>query len=507
MRMTIPRLLERAAFKYPEREAIVSEAGSWTYAEWESNANKRAQALASQGISKGDHVATLFYNGNEIFETFLALMKLGAVIVPLNVRLAADELHYIIDFSDTTALIYSDEFEDIVRELMPRLAKVERYFQCGGADGMGVFDFDCLTQEASKKPPEVTIEETDVAIMLFTAGTTGKPKGVLLSHTNIIWAAVSIACDAELNEDYRILLVFPLYHIAAFMVLMSDLFIGCTTVTMKHFDPKRVMELIVEEDITRMTFPPTVWNFILQLPNLENYDTTSVLSVSSGSEILPLETKKALLKLFPNAKLGETYGMSETSVTITYLKHRYSLEKLSSVGKPYINVEVRVVDDGDRDVATGEVGEIVCRGPNVMVGYYKQPEETAEVLKDGWLHTGDLGRLDEDGFLYIMDRKKDMIISGGENIFPAEIEDVLYRHPKILETAVIGLPDKQWGERIHAVVVLKSGESMTAEAVIDYCKGHIASFKRPKSVEFVDCLPRSSVGKVLKQKLREQYGA
>ncbi len=505
MHMTIPRLLDRASFKYPHKEAIVSEAGRWTYSDLETNANKRAQALKKQGVKKGDHVATLFNNGNEIFETFLALMKLGAVIVPLNVRLATKELHYILDFSDTDAVIYSNEFKTIMSGLKPQLPKVKKYFECGGDSDETNYNLDRLTLDEPDLPPDIDIMESDIAIMLFTAGTTGRPKGVLLSHANIMWSAVNIGCDVEIEETYRILLVFPLYHIAAFMILMSNLFVGCTTVTLKHFDAKRVMELIGSEKINRMSFPPTVWNFILQLPDLKTYDTGSVRAISSGSAILPLETKQALIKLFPNAKIGETYGMSESSGTTTYLNNKYSLQKLSSVGKPYTNVEVRVVDDDGLDVGIGTAGEIICRGPNIMTGYYKQPRETSRTIKNGWLYTGDMGRWDEDGFLYIVDRKKDMIISGGENIFPAEIEDVLYHHPKILEASVIGLPDSQWGERVHAIVALKPGEKMTPEEVINYCKSHIASFKKPKSIAFVDQLPRSPVGKVLKRELRLQY--
>jgi acyl-CoA synthetase (AMP-forming)/AMP-acid ligase II len=220
---------------------------------------------------------------------------------------------------------------------------------------------------------------------------------------------------------------------------------------------------------------------------------------------MPLETKKKLLKHFPNAALGETYGMTETAATITNLHPKYVLTKMASVGKPFVNMEIRLVDDKGNDVPVGEVGEILARGPNIMVGYYKDPEATAETLRGGWLHTGDLGRVDEEGFLYIVDRKKDMIITGGENVYPREIEEVLYGHPKILEAAVIGLPDPDWGERIHAVVALKEGESLSEQEVIEYCKSSMASFKKPKSVEFVDRLPRSPAGKVLKRILRKRW--
>lgn len=505
LKVTIPYLLKRGAFKHPHREAIVSEVGRWSYAQWEINANKRAWTLAKLGVNKGDHVATIFLNGNEVLETYLALMKLGAVTVPLNVRLSPKELHYIVDHSDATALILSHEFESVIGEIKGDLPKVRQYIKSGGKPSGDMVAFEEIFQKESEAEPAVEIDEEDIACMLYTAGTTGRPKGVLLSHINCVWGAVNIAADIDLQPDYRVLMVFPLYHAAAFMILIGDLFVGCTNVTMRIFDPKRVMEMVEEEKINRMTFPPTVWNFILQLPDLDRYDTSSVRSLSSGAESIPLETKRRLLELFPNAGLGESYGMTESAATITTLRPKDVMRKMASVGKPFVNVEMRLVDDQDRDVPVGDVGEILARGPNIMVGYYKDPEATSEALKGGWLHTGDLGRMDEEGFLYIVDRKKDMIITGGENIYPREIEEVLYTHPKILEAAVIGLPDPTWGERIHAVVALKQGERLTEQEVTDYCKEHIASFKKPKSVEFVERLPRSPAGKVLKRILRERW--
>ena len=503
-RMTVPYLVKRAAFKYPLKDAIVSEKGRWSYAQWDQNANRKAHALSKLGIRKGDHVATMFLNGNEVLETYLALMKLGAVIVPLNVRLAARELHYILDHSEATSLIISGEFVAPIRAIMGDLPKVERYVLSGEEPVPDMIWLEEISRGESDLDPTVEIEERDIICMLYTAGTTGRPKGVLLSHHNCLWSAANIALDCDLEPEYRVLLVFPLFHAAAFMILISNVFVGCTNVTMRSFDPRRVMEIVQEERINRMTFPPTVWNFILQLPDLDTYDTSSVRSLSAGAEPVPLETKRRLLEVFPHAGLGESYGMTESTATITTLKPEDSLRKLASAGKPFTNVEICVADDLGCDVARGEVGEILVRGPNVAAGYFKDPQATAETFRAGWLHTGDLGRLDEEGFLYIVDRKKDMIISGGENIIPREIEEVLYTHPKVLEAAVIGLPDREWGERVHAVVALKEGTTMTESEVIDFCKANIASFKKPRSVTFVERLPRSAAGKVLKHQLRDR---
>lgn len=505
MDVTLPYLLRRAAFKFPDKEAIVSETGRWTYRQWEQNCNKRAWALSRLGIKKGDHVATLFLNGNEVLETYLALMKLGAVVVPLNVRLSAGELSTIVNHSDACALIFSGEFMEVVGQVKRNFSGVKTWIMSGSEIFDGGVAFDTIYRDESEEDLAVEVGERDIACILYTAGTTGRPKGVLLSHKNCIWAAVSAASDVDYKPEYKVALVFPLYHAAAFGIFATNLYLGCTHVTMKQFDPRKVMDLVDKEKLNRIVFPPTVWNFILQLPDIGKYDTSSVRSLGSGAETMPLRTKERLLKLFPNAGLGETYGMTETLATISTLKPSDVLRKLASVGRPFVNVELRIVDDRDVDVPQREVGEILVRGPNVMEGYYKDPEATAEALKGGWLHTGDLGKLDEQGFLTIVDRKKDMIISGGENIYPKEIEEVLYAHPKILEAAVIGLPDPLWGEKIHAVVVLKKGEALTEEDVIEYCKTRIASFKKPKSVEFVESLPRSPAGKVLKRVLKEEW--
>ena len=503
IKVSIPYLLRRAAFKFPDREAIISESGRWNYKQWEQYSNKRARALARHGIRKGDHVATLFFNGNEVLETFLALLKLGAVIVPLNVRHSSKELRYVLDHSDATAIVFSHEFESIIREIKGELPKVTQYFFCGidGPDDM--VEFGETYKNESGEDVNTEIEEKDIAFILYTAGTTGQPKGVLLSHSNWIWTATNAILDADVQTGDRALLVFPLYHAGAILILTVNLYMACSNVTVKSFDPKRVMELMEKEKITRMAFPPTVWNFILQVPNLDRYDTSSVRYIGSGSESMPLETKKKLLNLFHNAGIGETYGMTEAG-TVSSLNPKFALTKMASVGKAAVNTEIRLVNNERKDVLVGEVGEILVRGPSVMAGYYKDHEATSRAIRDGWLHTGDFGRLDGDGFLFIVDRKKDMIITGGENVYPREIEEVLYGHPKILEAAVIGLPDPAWGEKIHAVIAVKDGELLDEQEVINYTKENLSSFKKPKSIRFVDRLPRSPTGKVLKYVIREQ---
>jgi acyl-CoA synthetase (AMP-forming)/AMP-acid ligase II len=419
-------------------------------------------------------------------------------------RLSKNELGYIVNHADVSTVVLSPEFTNLFDSLKDNLPKVKKYLVWGDKAPSGMHALTQPGGPSSSAFIEAPIRQEDTAFILYTAGTTGKPKGVILTHQNMVWSAVNLAFDSEFRPQWKILLVFPLYHAAAIMLVFTSLYVGCGLVTVRTFDPKQVMELTEKEKVNKLTFPPTVWNFILQLPDLKKFDTSSVRSISSGAETMPMETKKKLLGLFPNAKLGDTYGMSECAATITTLKPEFSLKKLDSVGKPFINAEIRVVDDQDRDTVPGAIGEIMVRGPHVMSGYYRDPEATAQTLQGGWLRTGDLGTLDEEGFLKIVDRKKDMIISGGENIYPKEIEEILYSHPKVLEVAVIGKPDPQWGENVHAVIALREGEKATEQEIIDYCRGKIASFKKPKSVSFVKRLPRSSAGKVLKRVLRDE---
>ena len=501
--MHIPGLLARTAFKYPEQQAILAENGQWTYRQWQAAVERKAAAFYRLGIRKGDHVATLFPNGNEVLESFFALLQIGAVIIPLNMRLSPEELRFIIDQSDAAYLMVSHEFLPLIRGIRDTLRRVRRFILSGApaADGWVVPD------EQDGPSPEVwpggKIREDDTAFILYTAGTTGRPKGVMLSHRNLVWSVVNTITDTEFAHGWHILLIFPLYHVAAIVIMLAAVALGAVLVCRKTFDPRAVMEIMADIGIQKMIFPPTVWHMILRLPGLEAYDTSSVLSISSGSEAMPLETKKRLAGLFPQAKMAESYGMTESGATISTLKPESVLDKLNSVGRAFLMTEIRVAGEDDTDLPVGEVGEILVRGPHVMTGYYKNAAATEEALKGGWLHTGDLGRFDGDGFLYLVDRKKDMIISGGENIYPKEVEDVLYAHPKIAEAAVIGVPDPVWGQSVHAAIVLRENERMTAAEVIDFCRARIAKFKQPKGVTFLDRLPRSSVGKLLKRELRD----
>jgi acyl-CoA synthetase (AMP-forming)/AMP-acid ligase II len=415
-------------------------------------------------------------------------------------------MNWIMEHSDATVLIFSQDFRDRVTELRARLERVTSYVVMDGDGPDWAMPFDEVMERGRAEGPAVHVAGDDEAFLLYTAGTTGRPKGVLLTHNGCIWNCINWVHNRVYREEDRCLQVFPLYHVAAIGSVLTYLYLGGTIFLKKGFDPKDCMETIETERITRWAAAPTVFNMLLQVPDIESYDTGSVTLIGSGAAIMPSETQRRLRKVFPNARIFDTYGMTEASGGITTLVPEDFDRKTACVGKGHIGLEMQVVDETHRPVPPGQVGEVIFRGNNLMKGYYKDPEATEEVLKGGWMHTGDMGRLDEEGFLYLVDRKKDMIITGGENVYPREVEEILYAHPLIAEAAVIGVPDPKWGEAVKAVVTLRSEERPSQQAVIDFCKERIAGFKCPKSVEFVEVLPKNPAGKILKKDLRERYG-
>lgn len=504
--MNVGQLLTLQASKFPERTALIFEGQRFTYREFNQRANQFAHLLLRFGIQKGDRVATLLFNSNHLVEVFLGAAKMGGVFIPINFRLVADEVLYLLDHSDARFFVFGGEFAPLVEMIRPKLTKVEVFLSVGKAASPEILEYEDLLRESNSDEPQATVVEEDECQMLYTSGTTGKPKGAVITHGNVLWNLINTLLGREDQEGEVSLICGPLYHAAAlnnhFTARMA---LAGTSIIVKHFDPGKVMEIIEREKVSVISGAPAMYHLLLSLPEVEKYDTRSITKCTSGASILPDETKRRLMKLFPNAAgVYDIYGGTEASPNVSILKAADSFRKSACVGPPVQFLELKIVDDQDREVPNGEVGEVICRGPNIMKGYYKDPKATEEALRGGWLHTGDMGRLDEEGFLYIVDRKKDMIISGGENIYPREIEELLYRHPKIQEAAVVGVPHPLWGECVKAFVVLKSGEGMTEEEVIEYCKGHLASYKKPRSVTFVDSLPRNPSGKVLKTKLREE---
>lgn len=501
--MDLGKILTLQARKHPRGTALICEEDRMTYQEFNDRTNRLAGGLLKLGLKKGEKVAVLLYNSITLVEVLFASAKTGGVFTPVNFRFTAEEAFYILDHSDARFFIYGEEFSGLVEKIRHRLKKVEFFFSAGESAPPWSLNYEAFLRESSPQEPGVPLSEEDECQLMYTSGTTGKPKGALLTHGNLLWNLFNTILGREEREGEVSLVIGPLYHTAALNNhFITRVAMGGTSVLIRRFDPEQVMEIIQQERATVISGAPAAYHLMLSLPGGQ-YDTRSITKCTTGASILPNETKERLTKLFPNLSgIYDVYGCTEATPSIAILKAKDSLRKKECVGPPVAFLEARIVDDRDRDVGTGEVGELICRGPNVMKGYYKDKEATREALRGGWLHTGDLARMDGEGFLYIVDRKKDMIVSGGENIYPREIEEILYSHPKIEEAAVIGVPDPLWGESVRAIIVLKKGETMTEGEVIEYCKGRLASYKKPKSVAFVEGLPRNPSGKVLKTILR-----
>jgi acyl-CoA synthetase (AMP-forming)/AMP-acid ligase II len=513
-RLLLGEVIARNARKYPEKEAVIYGDTRLTYRGFNARINQLAHALMDLGIKKGEHVAILSFNSNQYLESYYALAKMGAVAVPLNFRLHAEELKYIINNSDSVALIAGAPFVPTARNLQPELPKVREYIAVTPEPVEGMLHYETLIQKYADDEPLVLVEDEDPAFIMYTAGTTGRPKGAALSHKSsiVMWTVVGAEIASEPDvaglDEFRALVAPPIFHLAAFGTCQGYLMGGATLIlTTQVFDPSEILRLIQNEKCSSILLIPAMANFLLQSPDLGKYDTSSLTLWTSGAAILPTQLRKDLMKHFPNVKIFDIFGQTEMCPVVCMLRPSDAMRKEATVGKAIACVDIRVVDDAGNDVPQGSVGEAVYRAPTMMLEYYNNPAATAEAFRDGWFHSGDMVRQDEEGFVYIVGRKQDMIVSGGENIYPAEIEDVLQSHPKILEAAVIGVFDGEWGESVKAIVVPRRGETLTEEEVIEYCKENMASYKKPKSVDFVDALPRSSTMKVLKTVLREKYGS
>jgi fatty-acyl-CoA synthase len=512
-RLLLGEIMARNARKFPDKEALIHGKTRLTYKQLNARINRLAHALLGLGIGKGAKVAILSHNCHQFLEAYFALAKIGGVAVPLNFRLATDELKYIINHSEAEALIVLETLSDTVKNIRRDLPQVKHYISISDKPLDGMLHYESWIAGYPDDEPLVLVEEEDPVFIMYTAGTTGRPKGAVLTHKNemVQWMLMGMFIRTEPAvadmTEYRALAAPPIFHLAAFGFCQFVFFDGQTVVLPTQvFDPAEVMRLIEDENINVVLLIPVMAFFILLLPDMGKYDTRSLRVWISGAAILPTETRKQISQCFPNVNIFDLFGQTEMSPVVCGLRPSDVAGHEASVGKAIPFVEIRLVDDNDNDVPVGAVGEAVYRGPTVMKEYYRDPEATARAMRNGWFHSTDLFRQDNEGFLYVVDRKKDMIVSGGENIYPAEVEEVIYRHSKVVECAVIGVHDDQWGESVKAVVVCKKGESVTEEEIIEHCKEHLASYKKPRSVDFVDSLPRNAAGKVLKTVLRQEYG-
>lgn len=510
MKNNVGLLLAKRAHLTPDLEALVdTESGSRpSFHELNLGSNRIANALAARGIGKGDRVALLTLNCPEFVESFFALAKLGAVVVPLNVRLVADELAYILKDSGARTLIYGEEFRRTVEDLHGRGAggtAVTEWVQVESTPGDRdpfALSYHELQAVAEATEPEATADEDDLLYIMYTSGTTGLPKGVVHTHDTAVWASLSVGVTAEMRLKDRYLLALPAYHVGALTPLTNNVHLGVTTVIMRNFDPLRAWQLIEEEAISVMLAVPAMLNFMHQVPDIDRFDRSRLRWIMSGGAPVPVTTMEAYGDM--GIEVHEVYGLTECCGPGCLIGPDDAKTRRGSTGKPFFHTEARVVDEHGNDTAPGVPGEVILRGRHIMKEYWNQPEATAATIRDGWLHTGDIATMDEDGFVYIKDRLKDMLISGGENVYPAEIENVILGHEKVREVAVVGQPSARWGEAALAVVV-PTDNTVCGDDILTHCMGKLARFKLPKAVEFVDQIPRNPTGKVLKQQLRERF--
>ncbi|MCL5122946.1 MAG: long-chain-fatty-acid--CoA ligase [Deltaproteobacteria bacterium] len=502
--------LALVARKFPDKVGFICGDERYTYRQFDDRCNRLANGLLKLGLYKGHNIATLFISRMALMESYYGITKMAGVVVPLNFRLAPGEYVNLISHADAKAIIYEELFQPLIDAIRPQLPEVRNYI-CVGNKTKGTESYEDLLQGASPSEPKVDISDDDIAFIMYTAGTTGTPKGVVRTHKNQFIGAVNFVSLPVniLGSDATWLSCPPAFHCASQEAIHSIMFLGGMNILLSLYDgfnPGAVLKIIQEEKVTGAWAVPTMWISLLGCPEIDKYDLSSLKLACNGGAIMPLPLKQKMMTKFPNVSFMDFFGMTEMNPWTCVLTGEDALRKPDSVGKPCVTVDIRIWDDNCHDVPVGDVGEIVYSGPSVMKEYYKSPEATSVAMTGGYFHSGDLVRQDEEGFVYVVDRKKDMIISGGENIYPAEVEVVLLRHPKIQEAAVIGIPDPKWGESVKAVVKLKSDQTTTEEEIIDYCRNNIARYKAPKSVDFVTEFPVSSTGKVLKRELRQKYG-
>jgi acyl-CoA synthetase (AMP-forming)/AMP-acid ligase II len=508
---TYADIIYRNALLYPHREAFIYGSERITFIEYNSRVNRLIHALGSLGVRKGDGIGVLSWNCLEYTDVYGAAMKGGFIISPLNPRLGADELDHLINYSEINTLFVGPELIEMADLLKPRIPHVRNFISLEGL-ATGMTPHQELLENFGEEEPDVQVKEDDPVIIFYTSGTTGVPRGGLYDHRRAISDNKTFAIAAGLQPEDKQVMIMPLFHIGGSKISWAYFCVGGSNVILKSFDPEVTLKTIQEERATDIHIVPTHLAAIFSLPHYEKYSLKSLKRILYAASPMPFELLKKGLEIWGPIFI-QAYGLTETGPNLCYLRKEdhQVLDKppeeqkiLLSCGQPYLGVHVRVVNDRDEDVEAGEVGEIIVQG-NIMLEYWKKPEDTQEVVREGWLHTGDMGRYDERGFVYIVDRKKDMIVSGGENIYPREVEEILYQHPAVKEATVIGVPDSYWVERVHALVVLKEGPSVTSDELIDFCKKRIARYKAPKSVEFVESLPKTPSGKILKRELRQKY--
>jgi len=506
----IPR---NGAIAYPDNIAMVYEGTRLTYREFNKRINRFAHALLDLGYKKDDRLCIIGDNCSKYMEVYFGAAKIGMSVTPLNVRLGDEELVWVVNDSDAKILVVGDAYEDRITKWKGQFTNIKSWITLDNpVDGFaGYEDFLKKSSDAEPDPDLYDIQETDMAILMYTGGTTGLPKGVMISHRQCVTGlAMSCVLSMHFTPEDSTCYVLPIFHVS-FWPILGILAAGGKVCINRHPKVDQILQLIQDEKCTHMNLVPTIYGWLVDYPDTDKYDLSSLRILTYAGSPMPVEVLKKCIRKFGN-KFKQVYGATEVA-PISWLEvsdHHLEGEKLKylySAGKETNFGRIKIVDDDDVKLGPGEKGEVCIKGKNIMLGYWKNPELTAKVMKGGWYHTSDIGYLDEDGYLFLTDRKADMIISGGENVYPAEVENVIYQHPAVLECSVVSAPDAKWGEVVQAVVVLKPGAKVTKDEIIEHCKKTLAGYKCPKAVAFWDSIPKTVVGKIIKKDIKAKFWA
>ena len=513
--MTILEMLARNRRMYPNDTALIELRPSQglrkeiTWQEFDERVNRVANALIARRIKKGDKVIHWMMNSINWLEAYFGIIRIGAWAVPLNFRFTSQDFKYCADIAEGKVMILSEQFIDRVKEVRSQLSTIKNYIVAGPVTPEGMENFEQMISKASPKPVEVGLKDDDECGLYFTSGTTGAPKPILLTHKNMECAAITENRHHYQTHKDNFILIPPLYHTGAKMHWFGNMIVGARAVLLTEFTPKNLFDAVHKERGTIVwLLVPWVQDILVALDkgelNKKDYDLSCWRLMHTGAQPIPPSLIRHWKEYFPDMQYASNYGLSETTGPGCVHLNIEDSHNLEATGKTGFNWETRIVSDKGQDVRQGEVGELLVKGNGVMREYYKNPEKTAETIKDGWLYTGDMAKQDKEGFIYIVDRKKDLVIVGGENIYPVEVEEVLRRHPKIYDAAIIGIPDERMGEAVVAVIAPKPGEKLTEEELNQFCEQNLPRYKRPRRIVF-DQVPRNPTGKIEKPKLREKY--
>ena len=509
MPLYLTQCLHRTVQSHPQRVATIFGNRQHSYHQYADRVARLAGALQKLGMVRGDRVGMLAFNSDRYLEFYYGTWWAGGAVNPVNFRWSATEIAYSLNDCDTHILLVDEQFKAVAADLRGKGKALATLIYTGDGDTPeGMFNYEQLLAEAAPAT-DVAASGNDLAAVMYTGGTTGFPKGVMLSHENLASNALALVAHGAAASDGRALLIAPMFHVAAGCVMNANAAAGGTFIIEPAFNPLATLQAVQEQRVTHMVLVPTMVQLTVDHPDAGSYDLSSLRTLLYGGSVISAAVLQRAMGRFANAGFLQVYGMTEMAPSMTVLtpeEHRRGADRpelLGSAGRASLITQICIVDVHGNEVPRGTVGEVTARGPGVMLGYWNKPEVTKATVKNGWMHTGDGGRMDDEGYLYIVDRMKDMIVSGGENVYSAEVENTLAQHPAVAANAVIGIPSEQWGEAVHAVVVLKT--TATAEELMAYCREHIAGYKCPRSVEFREALPTTGAGKVLKTELRKLF--